>query len=392
MIHILTEGNKELKNRIFPLGKEIKKHLINTINTYDGDKTVDGYKRLNNILSMKNGISYNEMKRIKNFFDNYQGTDKSFEFILNGGEPMKLWVNNTLNTATKAIHDFKQSKKDAGIENAFIKTHEKNRQTKKENKPTQVKFKTNNINNNIKDNNLLQFENKSNEQNLTNKKIIYITEQQKKLIRLTESQDSIFSLQELSNIKSFRGRYDYCIQHIGQPQGKGSSRVVFQLSDEKVLKLAFNNKGIAQNNAEYDKYLEQLGIVPYTFDIDNNALWIISEYVLPAKNSDFIKCFNMTFENFAKFIVSCYAWRKDYTNAKKGKYGNRILTLKKYEELLENEELIPFDEYIGSYNVPADDLTRIRNYGLTIREGYPTIVILDTGLTDEIYNNYYKKN
>lgn len=159
MIHFINEENNELKHRIFPLPKGIKKHLLNTLENYDGDKTIDGFKRLNNLLSIENGISYNEMKRIKNFFDNYEGTNKSFEFILNGGEPMKIWVNNTLNTATKAIHDFKQAKKDAGINNAFIKSHEKNRQSKKTNKPTQVKFKTNNVNKNISNNELLKFEN-----------------------------------------------------------------------------------------------------------------------------------------------------------------------------------------------------------------------------------------
>lgn len=159
MIHFINEENSDLKHRVFPLPKGIKKHLMNTLENYSGDKTIDGFKRLNNIISMKNGITYNEMKRIKNFFDNYQGTNKSFEFILNGGEPMKMWVNNTLNTATKAIHDFKQAKKDAGISNAFIKNHEKNRQSKKTNKPTQVKFKTNDVNKNISNNELLKFEN-----------------------------------------------------------------------------------------------------------------------------------------------------------------------------------------------------------------------------------------
>lgn len=391
MIHILNEGNKELKHRVFPLGKGIKKHLIATLKNYEGNKTVDGYKRLNNILSMDNGISYNEMKRIKNFFDNYQGTDKSVEFILNGGEPMKLWVNNTLNTATKSIHDFKQAKKDSGINNAFIKTHEKDRQVKTKNKPTQVKFKTNDINNNLSDNNLLKFENNLHTGASLNKKIIYITEQQEKLIKLNEAQDNTFSLQELSNIRSFKNRYNYCIQHLGKPQGRGSSRVVFQLDDEKVLKLAFNSKGIAQNEAEYDKYLEQLGIVPYTFDTDDNGLWNVTEYVLPAKKSDFVECVGMSFEDFVKFIKSCYAWREDYNKAKNGGYRNEIFTMEEYEELLENEDLSPFDDYIGNYRIPIGDLTRLCNYGLTMRNGYPTIVILDTGLTQEVYDSFYRR-
>lgn len=173
MLHFLFEdGNAELKNRVFPLGDGIRKHLQSTLNNYTGDKTTNGYKRLNNLLSMDNGIAYNEMKRIKNFFDHYTGSDKSDEFILNGGEPMKLWVNNTLNTATTAIRDFKQAKKDAGINNAFIKPHEKNREVKKPKKPTTAKVQTKNVSSNLFSNNMFKFENKN------NKKTVVITEEQ----------------------------------------------------------------------------------------------------------------------------------------------------------------------------------------------------------------------
>ena len=59
--------------------------MQNVLNSYNGDKTANGYQRLTNILKM-DGIMYNEMKRIKNFFDNYKGSDKSSEYVLNGGE------------------------------------------------------------------------------------------------------------------------------------------------------------------------------------------------------------------------------------------------------------------------------------------------------------------
>ena len=601
MIHFINEGgNSELKHRVFPLSKGIKKHLIDTLRNYRGDKTIEGYKRLNNLLSMTNGISYSEMKRLKNFFDNYQGTDKSVEFLLNGGEPMKLWVNNTLYTATKAIHDFKQAKKDAGISNAFIKSHEKNRQSKKKNKPTQVKFKTNNVNKNISNNELLKFENVLHEnydsyygtldeyginyvlnsflenpqgkQNwlplinpsmyhkaleeftkfgkiekfpskyiyqwmgiimrntaqlrantelaghtqlfpyeefsdflssyfgnedwniendnvcyidengelqeinifdfcyniglydwmqapdgsdawsdyglnpiekliseydenqtpeevlvLINKildvyhcrgdlaslfvnggtkaltqvsngmkesKIINITENQFKIIKnkLNEAADNQFSTEELSNLRSFKERYNYCVEHLGQPQGKGSSRVCFQIDDEKILKLAWNNKGIAQNENETDYYLDDIGIVPHTYDSDDNGLWIISEYVLPARQRDFKECLGLTFYEFVKFIRSSCAWRENYTRAKQGAYGDYIYSLDEYSDMCENEDLQPFDEYIGDYRPPESDLTRLCNYGMTMRNGYPTIVLLDAGLSQEIWNNYYDKS
>lgn len=604
MIHLINEdGNSDLKTRVFPLAKGIKKHLIQTLNNYNGDKTIEGYKRLNNLISMKNGITYSEMKRLKNFFDNYQGTNKSMEYILNGGEPMKLWVNNTLYTATKAVRDFKQAKSDAGMSNAFRKPHEKDRQTKRKNKPTQVQFKTNDVNKGIKNNSLLKFEtilresdwheyydvmyeyglsyvlstflenpqgkqkwlplinpsmyqkalseftkygklqnfpskyiyqwmgiimrntaqlhantelaghmqyfpyeefsefleayfgnddweikndnvcyvdedgekietnifdfcdeiglydwmeapdgssawsdyglepiekliaeyneNKTPEEVLViinkildvyhcrgdlsslfiqggtkslyqvsngvvenKKKTICITEAQQKLILkyLNEAQNDVFSLETLSSLNSFKKRYEYCVQNVGKPQGKGSSRVCFQLSDDKILKLAYNDKGIAQNNQEYDGYLDDLGIVPHTYDIDRNGLWIISEYVLPAKTADFKHCLNMSFKDFCKFIDTCHMWRFDSPKAKSLSETGDIMTIEEYDYILENnEDLAPFDDYIGNYNPPIGDLKAIRNYGMTMRYGYPTIVILDTGLSEEIYDTYYNK-
>lgn len=176
MTHFIFEGgNSELKGRFFPLGKGIRKHLEQTLASYDGDKTVLGYKRLHNILSMENGIAYNEMKRIKNFFDNYTGSDESVDYILNGGTPMKLWVNNTLNTATSAIEGFKQAKKDAGAENAFRKPHSKDRQTKVQ-KPKVAKVQTANVVKGVHDNQAVKYESKR------RPSIIQITEEQLRLI------------------------------------------------------------------------------------------------------------------------------------------------------------------------------------------------------------------
>lgn len=167
MFQIIFESNQELNNRTFPLPEGIKKHLLKTLQNYKGDKTVDGYKRLNNVLEM-NTISYHEMKRIKNFFDTYQGTPKSEEYILNGGDEMNTWVNNTLETATKTVRDFKQAKKDAGMSNAFIKPHQKERTIRKD-KPTIAKIQSKDVAKKLSDHNDIRFENKKH-------KTIYISE------------------------------------------------------------------------------------------------------------------------------------------------------------------------------------------------------------------------
>lgn len=169
MIHLLIENNI-LKNRRFKLPDGILKKLNRILNSYHGDKTIDGYKRLNNIIKM-DSITYNELKRIKNFFDNFKGNINSYEYILNGGEEMKLWVNNTLRTATKAVKDYKQTQKDNGVANAFIKPHTKERQITK-NKPTQVKFQTNNFSQNISNAKTLKYENRIHREKLNENDIL----------------------------------------------------------------------------------------------------------------------------------------------------------------------------------------------------------------------------
>ena len=375
MLHIITENN-ELKNRRFPIPKNVRKLLQQTLDNYKGDKTIDGYKRLNNVLSM-DSIAYNEMKRIKNFFDNYGGTDKSAEYILNGGDAMKTWVNNTLYTATKAVKDYKQAKKDAGLSNAFIRHHSKDRQIKKKNKPTVAKFDTKNTNRKMLDGNTLKYES-------VGKKTIIITPKQQKM--LTEAMDDTFSFDELSNLRSFNARYKYCMQHFGGNVGKGSSRAVFQIDDERVLKLAWNEKGVAQNSEEARAYGDD--IFPQVFESDINDLWVVSEYVLPATAQDFRKCFNMTFNDFISFIYACGAYR---FNLKHLRWC--AMPEEKWLELLENnEDLAEFDEYIGNYGrIVIGDMTRLCNYGLTKRNGEPHIVLLDSGLTEDVWNNYYKR-
>ena len=372
MIHFIQE-NKDLKNRKFPLPNGIKKYLNNILKSYKGDKTNDGYKRLNNILNM-DGIKYNEMKRIKNFFDNYNGTKKSDEYSLNGGDEMYLWVNNTLNTATKQIQDHKQKEKDAGISNAFIKNHSKNRQTKT-NKPSVSKIKTNNLSNRLLNNDDIKYENK----------IIILTSKQAKLITEEISNYNSF-VKELESIRYFKRRYQYCLEHFGKPIGKGSSRAVFKVDNEKVIKLAYNSKGIAQNQVENDYYLYQIGIASKIYYSNDDDTLLISEIATQVKKSDFIKYEGITWDEFCKFITAEDTLR----HSRNYKDGYKIMPKERYEYLMDNVDICQaFSEYIGNYNPPIGDLLRIKNYGLVNRDGNFNIVLVDTGLNDEVRKNYY---
>lgn len=102
MIHILKE-NKDLINTVYVIGDNLLKHLENTYKNYKGDKTKEGYKRLRNLIEMsKNGgIKFNEMKRLKNWFDNNHLNKETDEYKLNGGDLMRDWINSQLYIARK---------------------------------------------------------------------------------------------------------------------------------------------------------------------------------------------------------------------------------------------------------------------------------------------------
>ena len=88
------------------------------------DENTEGYNR-NQELQGKNYIEYKQLKRIKNFFDNFKGNHKDAAFILNGGVMMKNWVNDQLRKMREGLNMTKTNKMNTGMQNQFIKPHEK---------------------------------------------------------------------------------------------------------------------------------------------------------------------------------------------------------------------------------------------------------------------------
>ena len=202
---------------------------------------------------------------------------------------------------------------------------------------------------------------------------------------LREAADDTFSLQELSNLPSFNAKVKYCKQHLGSQIGNGSARIVFQIDDEKCLKLAKNQKGIAQNGVENDWYKQKMDCFPKIFEVDQDNQWIVTEYVLPAKPNDFKQCLGITMDEFFKFMTTCY---KRYARGFLPRAAYDWNTF--YEMIDNNKDLNTFNRYMCDYQPPIGDMLRISSYGLALRHNQPAIVILDHGLSYEVYNTYYR--
>lgn len=221
---------------------------------------------------------------------------------------------------------------------------------------------------------------------------ILINEKQEQILHkcmIKEAMGENFSFEELKSIKSYKGRFDYCLKTLGPTQGRGSSRVVFQLSDDKVLKLALNQKGIAQNEAECDWGVQSYDVVPEIFkesDTDN-YYFLVSEYVLPATEEDFEQIFDFDFTTFCQCLVAFWKCYNPQGRCYISPMDNQSL-----EVLLnDSDDLNSFYNYMTDYRVPIGDVIRIQNYGMTNRSGQPQIVLLDSGFNDDVWNKHYKR-
>lgn len=204
-----------------------------------------------------------------------------------------------------------------------------------------------------------------------------------------------FSLGYLKQLRSFAEKVRYCDEYLGGRIGNGTSRIVYQLDDEKVLKLAKNDKGIAQNEQEGrpDYYRDSIGIfaeVYYNLSDQDDYTFIVSEYVLPAKEKDLERIIGLDECTYERFVNTA-----EYNRLGRRKNIWNRMDDEDFQYLLEQDEygfLYQLNDYIMSYDMPAGDFSVLRNLGIVSRDGQEQLVILDSGLSNEVYNKYYSKN
>ena len=193
---------------------------------------------------------------------------------------------------------------------------------------------------------------------------------------LNEAADSSFSVEALKYILSFDEARQYCVQHLGQPIGQGSSRIVFQIDDAQVLKLATNSRGVAQNRVEAKTKEMKLPIFPYILYNADNYQWIITEFVLPAEEEDIQHCLGIDVRSFLFFVIQAIKDLKycGGLSAYQENFADEYGDCEFYREL---------EKYILNYDIQIGDIQRIENWGLTKRNGKECLVILDPGWNKE---------
>lgn len=203
---------------------------------------------------------------------------------------------------------------------------------------------------------------------------------------MDEDYPTSFDMTHFKKLSKFAERVRYCEEHL-KKISSGSSRIVYMIDNIKVLKLAKNKKGLAQNEIEagYSKYSDLSDVVAQTFDYNENNLWVEMELARAVRKPDFKRITGYSFEDYCAAI-------HNYGNDVNYSKHNHNITIDKdiIASMWENEFVYGIFEYIGNYGIPVGDLKRLSSYGIVKRNGQDTIVLIDFGLTNDVYDSYYK--
>lgn len=194
-----------------------------------------------------------------------------------------------------------------------------------------------------------------------------------------------FDIKTLKTLPSFAEKKRYIMKFLPY-MGAGSSRIVFAADNGTVLKLAKNQKGIAQNEAEYDisQYAEDSGfedLITKVLDSDPDNLWVESERARKATSADWKKIYGIT-QREAMFKL----WQNLSTSRRSFQRDN-IAELEKsnpkFVELLK-----ALQNFMEVNSVLSGDIARPSSWGVVSRNREDRLILLDYGYTAETQKLY----
>jgi hypothetical protein len=234
---------------------------------------------------------------------------------------------------------------------------------------------------------------------------------------LDEDYPSSFDMVYFKTLNSFNKRIKYCGEHL-QRIGGGSSRIVYKIDDEKVLKLAKNRIGIDQNEIEISQgnYYDLKDVVANVFDNHDDSLWVEMEFARKLTAQKFKQLVGIDFDLYTSYLEDYYykqnsnkrryGFSKNFSGYAKEFFDRENQSrefkdeaemkelfneyIKKLEEFMwENEFTYNMLSYVGAYDVFIGDLKKINSYGIVKRNGEDTIVVIDFGLNPDLFNKNY---
>jgi hypothetical protein len=184
-------------------------------------------------------------------------------------------------------------------------------------------------------------------------------------------------LKNIEELETYTARKDYAAENL-ERLSSGSSRITFVSPDKTVIKMAQNDKGIAQNKAECNPKLKSK-FINKILDKASNYSWIEVPFLDKITEKDWKEMTGIDFDDFDDAISYGLKNVSDNSEMSKPKNFDDVKDSEIYKEIVKiskETELMP------------GDIGRISSWGS--KDGNP--VLIDAGLTKNVYEEFYDDN
>jgi hypothetical protein len=181
-------------------------------------------------------------------------------------------------------------------------------------------------------------------------------------------------LKNLEQLETYTAKKEYAEKNL-KHLSSGSSRIVYLSPNKTIIKMAKNDKGIAQNKVEANPKMKSKLINKIISKADDDS-WIETHYLDKMSKPEFEKMVGINFDDFGDAISYGLKKVSGNTDVKKPKNFDKIKELEIYKEL----------ERLGKeFDLLPGDLERMSSWG--IKDNHP--VIIDAGLSKNVYSDHY---
>lgn len=189
----------------------------------------------------------------------------------------------------------------------------------------------------------------------------------------SDSKDLKTILKNIEELETYTARKAYAEKNL-EHLSSGSSRIVYATPAKTVIKLAKNDKGIAQNKAESNPKMKSKFINKVLSRAKDDS-WIEVCYLDKITPKDFEEMTGIKFEDFDEALG--YGLKKiSDSDTKKPKNFDEVSKSEVYKEMKRLGE---------EFKLLPGDLGRISSWGT--KDKHP--VLIDAGLTRDIFDEYY---
>ena len=185
-----------------------------------------------------------------------------------------------------------------------------------------------------------------------------------------------FDLKRFKSLKNLGDLHNYAGKYLDK-LGEGSSRAAYLMSGRYALKIALNNKGIGQNEAELDVYTNPATkrIIAKIYAADERDMWLVSDLVKPiTSEEEFEQLAGVSWKDFSKQVYDGIKFH-DVDNA--SDFSKAVVATAHSNHLM-------VGDLIDQLNSPFKSV--IDHWGKT-PDG--RVVLLDYGFTEEVDKQHY---